>query len=161
MVESVGRDCLIRDRAQDLTQAIEGVPYDKILDYVNYMQEDVDNTYPEAHVIFNQADVLLSTPFDFYGASLQLNNEQQIDLSNRAYVRFYKMKINQLYADIEGLQAEIDANRLNIKSMADNANLAQNEIMKLETKLKIAHEDKLDTQNKFFILVICFFNTLT
>jgi len=51
------------------------VPYDQILDYVNEMQEDVDNTYPEAHVIFNQADVLLSTPFDFYGASLQLNNE--------------------------------------------------------------------------------------
>ena len=79
------------------------MPYDQILDYVNYMQEDIDNTYPEAHVIFNQADMMLSTPFDFYGASLQLNNEQQIDLSNRAYVRYFKMKINQLYADIEGL----------------------------------------------------------
>lgn len=70
MVEAVGRDALLRDKAHDLTQAIEGVPYDQILDYVNEMQADIDNTAPEAHVIFNEADVMLSTPFDFYGAAL-------------------------------------------------------------------------------------------
>lgn len=118
-IESVGREHLLRDRNRtdsgvftkgDL-EDIEGIPQSKILDYVLHMQEDSDNTAYEASKVFQGGDLLLQVPFDFYGTSLQLNSEQQIDLANRTHIRYYKMKVNELSLDKEGLTAELEGTR--------------------------------------------------
>ena len=42
---------------------------------------------------------MLSAPFNFYNFSVRLNIEEQIDISNRSYIRYYKKKINDLLND--------------------------------------------------------------
>lgn len=111
LVEAAGRDYLLKEQGQDLNRAVEGVAPIKILDYINEMNDDEDNIALQAKNTFEKGDLLLNHSFDFYGTALSLNSEQQIDLANRNIVRFYKMKVNQLYFDIEGLQGELDATR--------------------------------------------------
>ena len=67
---------------------------------------------------------MLSKPFDFFGFSLKLNQDQQIDIANRALIRYYKMKVSQLCEEKEGIQAEMEAMRRlmqTFKSAAENA----------------------------------------
>lgn len=41
--------------------------------------------------------------------SLRLTHDQQVDVANRQLVRYYQMQVNQMAAEKEGLQAELDA----------------------------------------------------
>jgi len=53
----------------------------------------------------------LTQPFDFYSFSINLNYEQQIDIANRTYIKFYKKKINDLMNEKEAISMELESNR--------------------------------------------------
>lgn len=54
---------------------------------------------------------MLSQPFEFYGASVKLNDDQQIELADRANIRYYKMQVNELSLDKEALIGELEGTR--------------------------------------------------
>lgn len=64
---------------------------------------------PSVETIYTKAEQLLKSPFDFYSMSLRLTHDQQVDVANRQLVRYYQMQVNQMAAEKEGLQAELDA----------------------------------------------------
>ena len=94
MISGTGHDLILSDKQHDLKTKIEGVNQEEVLDYIIELQDDPENPYPETRTIINEVDTLLSSPFSFFGLSLTLNSEQQIDIQNRCAIRFYKMKIN-------------------------------------------------------------------
>jgi hypothetical protein len=51
---------------------------------------------------------MLTAPFNFYNFSVRLNIEEQIDIANRSYIRFYKKKIHDLLTDQEAIKAELE-----------------------------------------------------
>ena len=113
------------------------------------MEEDEDNIDPLAKVVYQQGDLLLNNPFDFYGTALSLNSEQQIDLANRNIVRFYRVKINQLYFDIQGLQGELFATRSLVQDLKAQTIVTERKIQELIVREKIAIEEKQDVINKY------------
>lgn len=93
------------------------------------MQEDPDEYMdPRAGQIFSGSDELLMAPFQFFGLSVQLNNNDQIDLANRSHIRYYKMHVNELCREKEGLMAEMDALRRLLNEIKASAEYAQNKI---------------------------------
>ena len=75
------------------------------------MSENPESVHPDSHDIVNEGDILLKQPFDFYGFSIALNYEQQIDIANRTYIKFYKKHINDLINEKEAISMELDSNR--------------------------------------------------
>jgi len=71
------------------------------MNFVSDMNDNPDAVQTETVDIVKEADKLLQGEFGFYGFSIQLNIEDQIDISNRAYIRFYKKKINDILMDKE------------------------------------------------------------
>jgi len=53
---------------------------------------------------------MLEGAFGFYGFSISLNIGDQIDIANRAYIRFYKKKINDILMDTEAVRTELESN---------------------------------------------------
>lgn len=51
---------------------------------------------------------MLRAPFNFYNFSVRLNIEEQIDIANRSYIRFYKKKIHDLLTDQEAIKAVLE-----------------------------------------------------
>ena len=75
------------------------------------MDEDPDSVHADVPEIVNEGDVLLKQPFDFYGFSIALNYEQQIDIANRGYIKFYKKKLDDLLNKQEAIQMELQSNQ--------------------------------------------------
>lgn len=106
------------------------------------MQEDPDEYLdPRAGEIFKESDLMLLKPFDFYGLSLSLNSNDQIDLANRSHIRYYKMQVNELCREKEGLMAEMDAMRRLLNEIKASAENAQNRIQEYVIKESIAIEE--------------------
>lgn len=84
---------------------------------------------------------MLLQPFDFYGLSLSLNTNDQIDLMNRSHIRYYRMRVNELCREKEGLMAEMDALRRLLNEIKASAEYAQNKIQEYVIKESIALED--------------------
>jgi hypothetical protein len=51
-----------------------------VLDYIIDLQDDPANPEPTTVEVIAGADLLLKSPFQFFGHSLTLNVEQQIDI---------------------------------------------------------------------------------
>lgn len=149
LVEVVGRDYLLKEQGNDINRQVEGASPIQIINQLLEMEEDEDNIDPLAKVVYQQSDLLLNNPFDFYGTALSLNSEQQIDLANRNIVRFYRVKVNQLYFDIQGLQGELDATRSLVQDLKAQTIVTERKIQELIVREKIAIEEKQDVINKY------------
>ena len=57
---------------------------------MNYHPETI---HVDALDVFEEADELLTKPFEFFGFSISLNKEHQIDCANRSHIRYYKKKV--------------------------------------------------------------------
>lgn len=93
-----------------MEEPIEGNDQISLMNFVSEMNDNPDSVHPETVETVTKADKLLSSPFDFYGFNIALNINDQIDISNRAYVRFYKKKINDILMDKEAVQTELESN---------------------------------------------------
>jgi len=81
------------------------------MNFVSEMNDNPDSVHPETVESVKQADLLLERPFSFYGFDISLGIEDQIDVANRAYIRFYKKKINDILMDKEAMQTELESNQ--------------------------------------------------
>ena len=106
------------------------------------MSENPESVHPDSIEVVNEADVLLKQPFDFYGFSIALNYEQQIDISNRKYIMFYKKAINDLLNEKEAISMELESNRRLLKTFEQASEKSARKIKELEIKEAIVNEMK-------------------
>lgn len=102
------------------------------MQFVANLNED-PNAYPEElveHV--KTADIMLVEPFNFYNFSVRLNVEEQIDIANRGYIRYYKKKINELINDKEAMVSELETSNSMIDDFKLGVERAERKIKKLE-----------------------------
>ena len=104
LYEAAGRDQLKGDEQNNVEGQIEGEEQSSLLDFVIEMSENPESVHPDSIEAVNEGDVLLTQPFDFYGFSIALNYEQQIDIANRKYIMFYKKRINDLMNEKEAIR---------------------------------------------------------
>jgi hypothetical protein len=131
-VEAVGAEYMRHDEERDITRKIEGEDQEDHLRFVVDLNND-PNAYPTElieHV--KTADVLLAAPFNFYNFSVRLNIEEQIDIANRSYVRYYKKKINELLEDREAMKSELETSNNMVDDFKIGFERAERKIKQLE-----------------------------
>lgn len=64
-------------------------------------------------------------------------------------MRFFKMKINQLHHEIEGLTAELTVTRRLVETIKGQSIVAERKIQELEVREQIALLDKKDMKTKY------------
>ena len=79
-----------------MDDSIDGNEQEDLMEFVADMNDNPDSVQTETVEIVKQADAMLASPFSFYNFSIQLGIEDQIDVANRAYIRYYKKKINDI-----------------------------------------------------------------
>lgn len=85
---------------------------------------------------------MLAEPFNFYNFSVRLNIEERNDIQNQNYIRFYKLKIEQLLKDQEVYKAELELSRGMIDDFKKNFEKAERQIKKLEIQNSLVNEEK-------------------
>jgi len=93
-----------------MTESIEGNDQLDLMSFVSEMNDNPDSVHPDTVEAVRCADKLLEAPFNFYGFNISLGIEEQIDIANRAYIRFYKKKINDILMDKEAIFTELESN---------------------------------------------------
>ena len=98
-VEAVGAEYLRHDEEKDIYKQIEGQDQNEHLKFVMDYMNDPNAHSTELTEHIKTSDQMLAAPFNFFNFSVRLNIEEQIDIANRSYIRFYKKKINDLLTD--------------------------------------------------------------
>ena len=96
MIEAVGQEMMRAQSERRMSEPIEGIEQDDLMNFVSEMNDNPDSVHSEVVETVKSADLLLTKAFNFYGSSIRINVDDQIDIANRAYIRFYKMKLNQV-----------------------------------------------------------------
>ena len=99
MIEAVGQEMMRAQSERRMSEPIEGIEQDDLMNFVSEMNDNPDSVHSEVVETVKSADLLLTKAFNFYGSSIRINVDDQIDIANRAYIRFYKMKLNQVLMD--------------------------------------------------------------
>ena len=86
---------------------------------------------------------MLEGAFGFYGFSISLNIGDQIDIANRAYIRFYKKKINDILMDTEAVRTELESNQRLLKGFKQDSERSDRKIKELEIKEAIVQEERV------------------
>ena len=107
------------------------------------MSENPESVHPDSIEAVNEGDVLLTQPFDFYGFSIALNYEQQIDIANRKYIMFYKKRINDLMNEKEAISMELESNRRLLNTFKQASEKSARKIKELEIKEGIVAEERI------------------
>ena len=97
--QAIGYDQLKNDEAHDLNVVIDGVEQDTCLDFAVQLNEDPLSCQSDLVEHVRVADIMLSEAFNFYNFSVRLNIEERNEIQNQNYIRFYKLKIEQLLKD--------------------------------------------------------------
>ena len=142
LYEAAGRDQLKGDDENAIDGPIEGEEQQELLDFVIEMSENPESVHPDSIEVVNKANDLLQQPFDFYGFSIALNYEQQIDIANRKYIMFYKKKINDLLNESERISMELETNQRLIKTFEQASEKSARKIKELEIKEAIVAEER-------------------
>ena len=86
---------------------------------------------------------MLASPFSFYGFGVQLGIEDQIDVANRAYIRFYKKKINDILMDKEAVQTELESNQRLLNTFKQASERSARKIKELEIRDAIVAQERV------------------
>ena len=111
MIESVGHNMHVAEQERRMDDPIDGNEQEDLMNYVSELNDNPDSVHPETIETIEKADKLLASPFSFYGFSLKLNIDDQIDIANRAYIRYYKKKINECLMEKDAVQTELESNQ--------------------------------------------------
>ena len=112
------------------------------MEFVSEMNDNPDSVHTETVATVKEADGLLTNPFGFYSFSIKLNIEDQIDIANRAYIRFYKKRINDILMDKEAVQTELDSNQRLLNTFKKASESSARKIKELEIKEAIVQEER-------------------
>jgi len=102
------------------------------MEFVAQVNDDPLSCHSELIEHIRQADIMLAAPFNYYTFAVSLNIEEQIDIQNRNYVRFYKKKVGDLLKDIDGYKAEVETSGAMIDDFKKASEKAERVIKKLE-----------------------------
>ena len=80
---------------------------------------------------------MLANPFSFYNFSIQLGIEDQIDVGNRAYIRYYKMKINEILIEKDAVQVVLESNQRLMNTLKQASDRSARKIKELEIQSAI------------------------
>ena len=111
MIDNGGNDIKVAMSERRMTESIEGNSQVDLMNFVSEMNDNPDSVLPETVEAVREADQLLASPFNFYGFNISLGIEDQIDVANRSYIRFYKKKINDILMDKDAIQTELESNQ--------------------------------------------------
>ena len=134
MIETVGREQEAANDERRMEDDIEGEEQEDLMRFVSDMNDNPDSVQTETIDIVKEADLMLASPFAFYGFGIQLGIEDQIDVANRAYVRFYKKKINDILMDKEAVQTELESNQRLLNTFKQASERSARKIKELEIK---------------------------
>ena len=115
----------------------------ELLDFVADLNDNPDAYMSETTEIIKKADDMLSNPFSFYGFSIQLQIEDQIDVANRAYIRYYKKKIDEILTEKEVIQSELENARRELNGFKKDQDKTKKYIEELQIKEKIVQAERV------------------
>lgn len=121
---------------------IDGVGQDACLDFAVQFTDDPLSCQPDLVEHVRVSDIMLSAPFNFYNFQVRLNIEECNDIQNQNYIRFYKLKIEQLLKDQEMLKGELELSRSMIDEFRKGQEKAERQIKKLEIQNVMYLEEK-------------------
>ena len=126
-----------------MEDAIEGEEQEDLMEFVADMNDNPDSVQTETVEIVKQADTMLASPFSFYNFSIQLGVEDQIDVANRAYVRFYKKKINDILMANEAVKVVLESNQRLMNTLKQASDRSARKIKELEIQSAIVQEERV------------------
>ena len=143
MIETGGREIGIAMDERRMEDPIDGNEQEDLMNFVAEMNDNPDSVQTETVETVKQADKMLEGAFGFYGFSISLNIEDQIDIANRAYIRYYKKKINDILMDTEAVKMELESNQRLLKGFKQDSERSDRKIKELEIKEAIVQEERV------------------
>ena len=131
-----------------MEEPIEGNDQMELVNFAIELADDPDSQHPEAIETIEKSDTLLSAPFQFYSFNINLNANQQIDIANRCYSRYYKKKICDLYNQKEVQEFEIENNRKTLKEALKDQQRTAEMIKTLNLQKAIVDEERVTLQKE-------------
>ena len=122
---------------------IDGNEQEDLMEFVAEMNDNPDSVQTETIDIVRNADKMLEGAFGFYGFTISLNIDEQIDIANRAYIRYYKKKINDILLAQEATQVELESNQRLLNGFKKDSERSDRKIKELEIKEKIVNEERV------------------
>lgn len=113
------------------------------MDFVAEMNDNPDSVHTETNEISRQADKMLDGAFGFYGFGIKLNIDDQIDVANRAYIRYYKKKINDILLNKDAVESELETNQKLLDDFKKASKRSAAKITELEIKEAIVQEERV------------------
>jgi hypothetical protein len=132
----------VRDEERNLDTEIEGQGQEELMEFVAQTIDDPLSCHSELIEHIRQSDIMLAAPFNYYTFAVSLNIDEQIDIQNRNYVRFYKKKVADLLKDVDGYKAEIEISGAMIDDFKKASEKAERQIKKLEIQNAMFVEEK-------------------
>jgi hypothetical protein len=130
-IESIGYDLLQGDKERSLNRKYEGTNTDEILETVIQIQDDPDLVPEDVIAVIDEGSSLLDTSFNFYGFDIKVHKNQQIDIVNRQFLRYYKKRVNDLATEKEQLLVEMDSMRQLMKGFQQDQSRSERKIKEL------------------------------
>lgn len=113
-----------------------------MLNFALRVDEDPSSVHKETVETVRKADCLLAAPFDFYNFNVRLNIEDQMEIQNQNYVRYYKHKIETLLEEADIKKHEYEVARSLIEEFRNNTEKATKLTNKFQLQSAIHKEEK-------------------
>lgn len=126
-----------------MNDPIEGNEQEDLMNFVAEMNDNPDSVQPETVEAVAEADKLLDGAFGFYGFGIKLNIEEQIDVANRAYIRFYKKKINDILLEKEEQEERLEAIDKVLFKLKQESAASELKIKELQLKEEIVMKERV------------------
>ena len=124
-MEATGHDINLKVEGKTLSKKISKMSHSEMLRQITELQENPEDWTQDTKQTFEKADMLIESPFSFYSTDLRLNEDQQIDIANRALIRFYKLQVQKISLEKEGCMAELFGLRQNLEVFKKNSEMAE------------------------------------
>ena len=143
MIETVGHNELVAMYERRMSEPIDGNEQEDLMNFVAEMNDNPDSVHSDLIDTVKYADKLLAKPFNFYSVAINLNVDDQIDIANRSYIRYYKKKINDVLMDKDAVQTELDSNQRMLNTFKMASEKSARKIIELELRENIVQEERI------------------
>ena len=138
----------VAESERRMDDPIEGNEQVDLMEFVADMNDNPDSVQTETVEIVKSADAMLAGAFSFYNFGISLGIEDQIDVANRAYIRFYKKKINDILIANEAVQVVLESNQRLMNTLKQASDRSARRIKELEIQSAIVQEERVTLKNE-------------
>lgn len=75
---------------------------------------------PETKSLFKKGMSLLADPFNYYSFGIQLNKNQQNNISEKFYLRYYQSLVYEMQITMDSINNELDSSQKTRRSFIRN-----------------------------------------